>query len=288
MEEYETVTTPASNKQRDNVTEKGIYLYCVAEARGEAQGCHSHGSRNEDEELDFGNIGIDDNRVYTVGYKDLLAVVHDCPAVAYDSKDKEMVKKWIMAHQRVVEESLERFGTVLPFSFDTIIQEKVDISSQENAIRWLESDYQKLKEKMDKVRGKAEYGIQIFWDPKIIADKIIQDVPEIKKIDDEMKSKSKGTAYLYEEKLKKLTKKEVEKQADNYFKEFYGQIRSEVDDVKIDKTKKTDNNLQMITNLSCLVVKERVNELGEVLDNIQSKEGFAVRFTGPWPPYSFA
>ena len=80
----------------------------------------------------------------------------------------------------------------------------------------------------------------------------------------------------------------MEKRADKYFKEFYSQVRPEVDDIKIDKTKKTDNNLQMITNLSCLVVKERVNELGQVLDNIQSKEGFAVRFTGPWPAYSFA
>ena len=286
MKKYETVTTPASNKQGDDMTEKGTYLYCVAEARGEAQRRHSHGNGNK--KLDFGKIGIDDNRVYTVGYKDLLAVVHDCPAVAYDSKDKEMVKKWIMAHQRVVEESLEELDTVLPFSFDTIIQGKVNISSRENVIRWLESDYQKLKEKIDKVRGKAEYGVQIFWDPKIIADKIIQDVPEIKKIDDEMKSKSAGMAYLYEEKLKKLTKKEVEKRADIYFKEFYGQIRSKVADIKIDKTKKTDNNLQMITNLSCLVVKERVNELGQVLDNIQGNEGFSVRFTGPWPAYSFA
>ena len=273
MKKYETVTTPASNKQGDNMTEKGIYLYCVAEGS---------------EDLSIGNIGIDDNRVYTIGYKDLLAVVHDCPAVAYDSKDKEMVKKWIIAHQKVVEHAWERFGSILPLSFDTIIRGEENISPRRNVIRWLESDYQKLKEKIDKVRAKAEYGVQIFWDPKIIADKIIQDVPEIRKIDDQMKSKSKGTAYLYEEKLKSLIKKEIEKRADDYFKEFYGRIRPEVDDIKIDKTKKTDNNLQMIINLSCLVVKEKVGGIGEVLDNIQSKEGFSVRFTGPWPPYSFA
>ena len=269
MEEHERIIT--SNK--DDMTKKGIYLYCVAEGS---------------ESIEFGQIGVEDNRVYTILYKDLLAVVHDCPAVAYDSKDKEMVKKWIVSHQRVVEESLEKFSTVLPFSFDTIIRGKENMSPQENVIRWLESDYEKLKEKIDKIRGKAEYGVQIFWDPKIIADKIIQDVPEIKKIDDEMRAKSTGTAYLYEEKLKSLIKKEMEKRADNYFKEFYGQIRPKVDDIKIDKTKKTDNELQMIMNLSCLVVKERANELGEVLDNIQGKEAFSVRFTGPWPPYSFA
>jgi len=274
MKKYEIVTTSKREGiSKTAITKTAVYLYCVAEGS---------------EESDFGEIGIDDNRVYTIGYQDLSAVVHDCPAVAYDSKDKEMVKKWIMTHQRVVEQSLEKLGTVLPFSFDTIIQEEENISSQENVIRWLASDYEKLKEKIDKVRGKAEYGVQIFWDPIIIADKIIQDVPEIRKIDDQMKSKSAGMAYLYEEKLKGLMKKEIEKRADDYFKEFYGRVRPEVDDIKIDKTKKTDNELQMLMNLSCLVVKEKVGGIGEVLDNIQSKEGFSVRFTGPWPPYSFA
>ena len=269
MEKHESAV--ASNK--NDITRKGLYLYCVAEGS---------------QEIDLGNIGLEDNKVYTIPCKDLLAVVHDCPAVAYDSKNKDIVKKWIMAHQKVVEHIWGKFYTILPLSFDNIIRGEENISPKENVIRWLESDYEKLKEKIDKVRGKAEYGVQIFWDPKIIADKIIQDVPEIKKIDDEMRTKSTGMAYLYEEKLKSLIKKEMERRADNYFKEFYGQIRPKVDNIKIDKTKKTNNELQMIMNLSCLIVKERVNALGEVLDNIQSKDGFSVRFTGPWPPYSFA
>ena len=256
------------------MTKKGAYLYCVAEGS---------------QELNFGGIGIDDNEVYTIAYKDLLAIAHDCPAIAYDSKDKDMVKKWIIAYQKVIEHVWGKFNTILPLTFDTIIRGEENISPKENTIRWLESDYKKLKEIIDKVRGKAEYGIQIFWNPKIIADNIIQDVSEIKEINDKMKSKSTGTAYLYEEKLRGLIKREMEKRADNYFKEFYGKIRPEVDDIKIDKTKKADNNLQMIINLSCLVIKEKeeVKKLGEILDAIQSKEGFSVKFTGPWPPYSF-
>jgi hypothetical protein len=30
-----------------------------------------------------------------------------------------------------------------------------------------------------------------------------------------------------------------------------------------------------------------VKELGEELEKIEGKEGVEVRFTGPWPPYSF-
>ena len=43
----------------------------------------------------------------------------------------------------------------------------------------------------------------------------------------------------------------------------------------------------MIMNLSCLVAREKYLELGEELGSINGMAGFSVRFTGPWPPYSF-
>jgi len=43
----------------------------------------------------------------------------------------------------------------------------------------------------------------------------------------------------------------------------------------------------ILLNLSCLVAKGKVDSLGEELEKIDNMEGFSVRFTGPWPPYSF-
>ncbi|MDQ1262370.1 MAG: hypothetical protein QG575_1551, partial [Euryarchaeota archaeon] len=37
----------------------------------------------------------------------------------------------------------------------------------------------------------------------------------------------------------------------------------------------------------CRVSDEAVKKLGEVLEEINCKEGFYVRFTGPWAPFSF-
>ena len=42
----------------------------------------------------------------------------------------------------------------------------------------------------------------------------------------------------------------------------------------------------MLLNLSCLM-QEGSGDLGRVLDEIQQTKGISVRFTGPWPPYSF-
>ena len=57
--------------------------------------------------------------------------------------------------------------------------------------------------------------------------------------------------------------------------------------VAVNKAKRPADGKQMLLNLSLLVRKENVSSLGQVLDAIQAEEGVEVRFTGPWPPYSF-
>lgn len=251
---------------------QGRYLYCVVEGS---------------EEVSFGRIGIEENEVYTIPYENISAVVHNSPAEPYQSEDEEIMKNWVMAHQNVIDRALEKFGAVLPLGFDTIIQGDGTKSSNENMENWLKDDYDNLKEKMGKVGGRAEYGVQVFWDPKIIAEKIAEESPEIKKLDEEIKSKPKGLAYMYKQKLEDLIKKEMEDKADRYFKEFYEKIKPHADDLKVEKTKKAEDGKQMLMNLSCLLPKEANKKLGDELEKIDDMEGYSVRFTGPWPPYSF-
>jgi len=251
----------------------GRYLYCIVEGS---------------EIATFGKIGIEGNDVYTIPYKDLSAVVHNCPAEPYQSEDEDVVKRWAIAHQKVVDAAWERFGIVLPMGFDTIIRGNAVVDPEENMKAWLKEDYENLKAKMDKVRAKAEYGVQVFWDSNVMAQKITGESVEIKKIDKEIKSKSRGLAYMYRQKLKDLLKKEMENQADRYFKDFFEKIKPYADDLRVEKTRKTeDENKQMLMNLSCLISKEGSKRLGEELEKIEALEGFSVRYTGPWPPYSF-
>lgn len=110
---------------------------------------------------------------------------------------------------------------------------------------------------------------------------------EVQKLEEEIRSKSSGTAYLLGQKLEKLLGQRISLAADVYFKEFFQKIRACVEEVQVGKVKKEDPPRQMLANLSCLLPKEEVSKLGENLDEIGKIEGFFVRFTGPWPPYSF-
>jgi hypothetical protein len=248
------------------------YLYCIG-----------HGRQKEI----FGKIGIEGNEVYTLNYRDLYAVVHNCPPEPYKSEDEEKVKSWIIAHEKVVETAWARFGTVLPLSFDTIINDNQQRDAENNIKEWLKEEYAILKQKLEKLRDKAEFGVQIYWDLKVIGRKLAETSEEIRSLNEDIKSKSKGVAYMYRQKLEELTRKKLESKAEIYFKDFYEQINRCVDEIKVEKTKKSEDDRQMLMNISCLLPREKSKVLGGELEKINKREEFFVRFTGPWPPYSF-
>ena len=137
------------------------------------------------------------------------------------------------------------------------------------------------------MRGKAEYGVQIFWEPRTVARDIAARSEAIRKLEEEVRSKPKGTAYLLRQKAEGVLKREMETRARACFRDFYDRIRQHVCDIRLEKTRKAGEDKQMIANLSCLVHREKSSELGKELEAITGMEGFSVRFTGPWPPYSF-
>ncbi|MDA2936929.1 GvpL/GvpF family gas vesicle protein [Acidobacteria bacterium AH-259-A15] len=249
----------------------GRYLYCIV------PGAHR---------INFGPIGIHDSDVFSISHNNLSVIVHECDAKPYDSKDEEVVAKWVLSHEKVIELAMDKFGAVLPFRFNTIIEAADEQEVDNHMSNWLTEDQGTIKEKLEKVRGKAEYGVQISWDIESISNEIIREDTEFQSLAKEIEKMSEGLAYMNRHKLESLLKKRLEKKADAYFKRFYSAIKGCVDGVKVEKVKKEPEPRQMIMNLSCLV-SEDARALAKELEKIEKREGFFVRFTGPWPPYSF-
>ena len=250
----------------------GRYVYCIAQASGE----HN-----------LGRIGLDGSEVYSIPVGGLCAVVHDCPAAPYSSDDEEVVRQWVVSHQTVVEAALREFDTVLPMRFDTIIRDTDAVSARDNVRQWLGAGSGELEEKLSHLRGKEEYGVQVFWDPAAIAGQLSKTSPEIAGLEEEIKSKPRGLAYMYRQRLEKLLKQEVEREAERRFRDFHHRIKASVSETKLERTKR-EGDRQMLMNLSCLVPRGGTRPLSEELEKIDGMDGISVRFTGPWPPYSFA
>ncbi|MFQ5811845.1 MAG: GvpL/GvpF family gas vesicle protein [Anaerolineae bacterium] len=235
---------------------------------------------------DFAPIGIGGNRVYTIPYQDICAVVHDCPPEPYQG-DEEAVKSWVATHGDVVDAVWEAAGSVLPMSFDVIIKPDEERSADDNVRRWLAEEYEKFKLKLDEFRDKVELGVQILWGPAVITRRITEEHEEIRKLAAEMATQSRGLAYFYQHKIAEAVKREMEAKADQDYRRYYERLRGYAEDTQVNKIKRHPDK-QMIMNLSLLVRRGRVEALGEALAEIREEEGVEVRFTGPWPPYTFA
>ncbi len=251
---------------------EGLYLYCVADTP---------------ERTSLGRLGLEGVEVYTIPAHDLCAVVHRCPAAPYQSGDPEVVRGWVLAHQKVVEVAWDRWGTVLPSTFDTIFRSRGDADPEQTVEEWLAGEYAKLRAQLARVRGKAEYGVQVFWDAQRFGEGLVQRSQELAALTAAIGSKPRGTAYLHREKLRMLLRRELEEEADRRSGDFHRGIREHVDVLRSESVKKNDAGLQMILNLSCLASRDQAGSLGQELERIGKVEGMLVRFTGPWPPYSF-
>lgn len=136
------------------------------------------------------------------------------------------------------------------------------------------------------MRGKDEYGLQIFYDPAVIGVRLMAQ-EDLKSVRSQIEVMSPGLAYLYRRRLETMLRAEMGCLADGWFQDMYRRVRPLCVEVVFDKIKKMGKDKVMLLNLSCLVARESVNELGEELDMINRLEGFSVHFSGPWPPYTF-
>lgn len=248
----------------------GLYLYGLADASTSTS---------------LGRIGIEGCEVYTIPHEGISAIVHICPLEPYKSDDDETVKRWVKTHQQVLDLAADMFGTVMPFGFDTIIAPKDTLTAEEVLKRWISDELDDIKRKMDGIRGKREYGIQVFYDPAVFSERIEKESEEVRRIKEEIASKPPGIAYMYRQKLETAVRRKMDELMGAYFKDFYDMISGKVDDIKVEKVKKTDGKMVMMMNLSVLASDEKA--LGQVLDEIDGEPGISVRFTGPWQPYSF-
>lgn len=250
---------------------EAVYLYGVLESA-------AHGS--------LGPIGLDGAEVYLVVHGGLAAVVHNCPDAAYRTGGRAAVEAWVLAHQRVLDVAAARFGPVLPFGFGVIVWGRQE-SAEAVIRRWLGDEEPGLREKLKKVRGRQEYGIQVFYNVAVLSKDTVAQSERLQELEARIRTSPPGLAYMYQQQLQKLVRQELEGRLDRCYREFCGSIRQHVADVRVEKVKKADGGRVMLMNLSCLVDEDRVRDLGKELQRITDLDGIEVRFTGPWPPYSF-
>lgn len=251
----------------------GRYLYCIA--RGKSEGA-------------LGPVGIEGSTVCVVAHQGLCGVVHGCEPKPYVSQNQERVRRWVLAHQRVVETAWTRFGDVLPCRFNTILQDNGALGPEATLRAWLATERRSLEERLARVSGKAEYGVKLFWNPQAAARRLMNTNESLKNLRKRMDSVAEGTAYILKQKLDEILKMELQEKSRICCGEVDQRVRECVAEVHTARVQEADGESQMILNRSCLAGAEQAKALGKALDGITLGDDFSVQFTGPWPPYSFS
>jgi len=234
---------------------------------------------------DLGDIGISEKNVYTIPYKNIAAVVHSCAPQPYDTRNKRQAEEWILEHSYVIDQATIKFGTVLPFSFDVLIR------GDDSAIReWLGKSYTNLNAELDRLKGLAEYSIQIYYDYDILSASLLRIRPDLSKLKDEIDLQPKGKAYLLKRQLDLQLKDLASEEASRMAKSLFSWIEPLASDLNVEKGRLKNEAFKGMAHLAsfvCLISHENAEILGEMLEVVDETPGFGVRFTGPWAPFSF-
>ncbi|MDI6916762.1 MAG: GvpL/GvpF family gas vesicle protein [Thermoplasmatales archaeon] len=106
-------------------------------------------------ERSFGNIGVEKNRVYTVNYKDIAAVVSDAPV-----KDYPVTEDYTRKHEKVARTVLKKHS-VVPAAFGQVFK------NQKILRVLMRKAYKTLKESMKLVDNKTELGVKAILSKEI-------------------------------------------------------------------------------------------------------------------------
>jgi hypothetical protein len=145
MEKYEERERDSQNKTRIKEKrmgkEEGKYVYCATLCS---------------EKMSFGKIGMNNNEVYTIPYKDVAAVVSDS-----STKDYELTEDNAKRHEKVIKQVMEDHA-VVPAEFGTLIK-------NETILRHLLSKaYPPTKDCLKLVDNMVELGVKAVINENIV------------------------------------------------------------------------------------------------------------------------
>ncbi len=237
----------------------GKYVYCIIRS---------------DRQRDFGSIGIGGGqKVFTVAYKDLAAVVSDTPIVIYDpTRDN------VLAHE-FVNETVMREHTVIPMSFGTVFRSEDDVSEL------LRSTYQAFSDVLDKMQDKIEFGLKVLWDREKVVANLERDNDEIRRLKDEISRHTASSTYFARMQLGRLIEGALEEMSARYVSDVHDALKP----VAVASRSNKPIGDRMILNAAFLVDRaqeqafdERVKETSRHYEDVLS-----FKYSGPWPPYNF-
>lgn len=233
----------------------------------------------KDGKRSLSSVGISNREVKLIHYQDIAAVVSDTPIINFDRLDKIELMKCVALHQKVNEELMKDCDTV-PLIFGVIAPNSEEVS------RILKKAYLQFKIALRTVAGKAEFVVQVWWNPKKILEELANTDLAVQELKQKLSSKRGIFGMPIKLRLGRLIHQKIEAHKQEYTKDICVILNTIAYDAVFNKLIDED----MIANLSFLIEKNKESELDKKMQELGKKYEGKLRFKyiGPMAAYSFS
>lgn len=241
---------------------EGKYIYCIIATS---------------QERNFGTIGIGGrgDEVLTIGYDELSMVVSSHPITKFVVNRDNM-----LAHERVIEEVMKEFDSVLPVRFGTIASNADEIRNL------LGRRYREFKNALRDMDHKVELGVKGIWkDMEVIFKEVVDENKAIKRRKEDIQNDKNKKNIQVKMEVGKMVEKDLEKKKEKEAEKIVDTLRRIAFDYKLNKTISDG----MFINAAFLVDKGREKEFDNIMDDLGEGHKDRVKFmyTGPLPVFNF-
>jgi hypothetical protein len=258
--------------RQEGDNQEAKYLYCIIECSGE---------RTFNSVQAVGGRG---DKVHTVVFGDLAAVVSESPDMEYDCTRANM-----MAHQKVIERVMAEGFTVLPVRFGTVTTKGAATPVDDIRHKLLEGRAQELEDLHDQLKDRVELGLKVLWrDEKAIFDEIVAENREIRRLRDSLMphmDRVPEATHFDRLRVGELVKAAMDRKRQAEAKKLLSPFWPIADRIRENKIIMD----RMVLNAAFLVDKEREKDCDEVVRKLDEELGdrMILKYTGPTPPFNF-
>ncbi|MBI4304263.1 MAG: GvpL/GvpF family gas vesicle protein [Chloroflexi bacterium] len=235
------------------------------------QSKYIYGIIEEPQPRRFGFRGVEDAEVYAINYEDLAAVVSDNGLT-----EIYPTRRNVLAHTTVQDEFLKKY-TFLPMGFGMIA------TSEDNVRRLLEKNYEALAKELERLAGKIEAELKIFWDEKAM-------VGENQELLSKLKTKiSSASSAVEAQRLAIEAGMVVERIVREWKAKYAGQVYNSLKGLAIDARLNNPAGVKNILNASFLIERVKEHEFVEQVRRLDAEHRGKMNFkyVGPLSPYNF-
>lgn len=216
--------------------------------------------------------GLADASVHTIQFQDIAAVVSDHPV-----EKLPLLRRNLKPHHGVIQEASRR-ATFIPVTFGHIAENEDEI------LQLLRDNHVRIKEELERLAGKVEMGVKLFWDVDNIFEYFVNRDRELKNRRDRLFGKSRVTL---EEKLElgAFFEKRLNQERERLGSRLVEALREISVEVKVNPP----GEEKMVLSAAFLIHREQEGSFEAALYRAAGlfDSNFTLDYNGPWSPYNF-